>query len=84
MVGWHPQLNGHAFKQTPGDSEGWGSPVCCSPWGQKESDTLRNVRNQLINFESNNATRSYTQIRSQLYFSHLLSDEFFIYSLFCI
>ena len=21
MVGWHNQLNGHEFKQTPGDSE---------------------------------------------------------------
>ena len=23
MVGWHHQLNGHEFDQTPGDSEGW-------------------------------------------------------------
>ena len=22
MVGWHHQLNGHVFEQTPGDSEG--------------------------------------------------------------
>ena len=22
-----------------GDGEGQGSPVCCSPWGRKESDT---------------------------------------------
>ena len=22
MVGWHHQLNGHAFEQTPGDCEG--------------------------------------------------------------
>ena len=26
------------FEQTPGDSEGQGSLVCCSPWGHKESD----------------------------------------------
>ena len=38
MVGWHDQLNGHEFKQTPGDSEGWGSLACCSPWGRKMSD----------------------------------------------
>ena len=31
MVGWHHQLNGHEFEQTPGDSEGQGSLVCCSP-----------------------------------------------------
>ena len=29
MVGWHHQLNGHEFEQTPGDSEGQGSLVCC-------------------------------------------------------
>ena len=26
------------FEQTPGDSEGQGGLVCCSPWGGKESD----------------------------------------------
>ena len=25
MIGWHHQLNGHEFQQTPGDSEGQGS-----------------------------------------------------------
>ena len=38
MVGWHHLLNGHEFEPTPGDSEGQGSLVCCSPWGCKESD----------------------------------------------
>ena len=33
MVGWHHQHNGHEFEQTPGDSEGRGSLVCCSLWG---------------------------------------------------
>ena len=28
MVGWHHQLNGHKFEQTPGDSEGQGSLAC--------------------------------------------------------
>ena len=32
MVGWHHQLNGHEFEQGPGDGEGQGSLVCCSPW----------------------------------------------------
>ena len=39
MVGWHHQLNGYEFKQTPGDSEGQESLVCCSPRGCKELDT---------------------------------------------
>ena len=38
MVGWHHQLNGQEFEQTPGDSEGQASLVCCSPWGRKELD----------------------------------------------
>jgi len=28
MVGWHHQLNGHEFEQTPGDSEGQGNLAC--------------------------------------------------------
>ena len=39
MVGWHDQLNGHEFNQTPGDNEGQGSLVCYSPWGHKEDTT---------------------------------------------
>ena len=39
MAGWHHRINGHEFEQTPGDSEGQGRLVCCSPWGYKESDT---------------------------------------------
>ena len=35
IVGWHHQLNGYDFEQTPGDSEGQGSLMCCSPWGRK-------------------------------------------------
>ena len=35
VVGWHHRLNGHAFEQTPGDSEGQGSLVCYSPWGHR-------------------------------------------------
>ena len=39
IVGWHYQLNGHEFGQTPGDTEGQRSLVCCSPWDCKELDT---------------------------------------------
>ena len=31
MVGWHHRLSGHEFEQAPGDSEGQGSLMCCSP-----------------------------------------------------
>ena len=39
MVVWHHGLDEHEFEQIPGDSEGQGSLVCCSPGGCKESDT---------------------------------------------
>ena len=48
MVGWHHGLNGHEFEQTPGEGEGQGSLVCCSPWGCKELDTTKQLNN--INF----------------------------------
>ena len=35
---WHHQLNGHESEQTLEDSEGQGSLVYCSPWGDKQSD----------------------------------------------
>ena len=38
MVGWHHQLTGHEFEQTPGVGDGQGGLACCSPWGHKESD----------------------------------------------
>ena len=46
MVGYHDQLDESEFKQTPRDSEGQGSPVCCSPWGRKESDMTEQLTNK--------------------------------------
>ena len=48
MVGWHHWLNGHEFEQTLGDSEGQGSPACCSPWGHKESDIIWWLKTRMI------------------------------------
>ena len=44
VVGWHPRLNGHEFEPAPGDGEGQGSPVCCSPWGPKESNMTERLK----------------------------------------
>ena len=46
MVGWHHRLNRHEFEQTPGDSEGQGSLVCCSPWSLEESDMATEQQQQ--------------------------------------
>ena len=45
VVGWHHQLKGHAFAQTPRDGEGQGRLVCCSPWGRKDSDMTEHLTN---------------------------------------
>ena len=40
MVGWHHQLNGHAFgglRELVMDREAW--CAACSSWGRKELDT---------------------------------------------
>ena len=51
MVGWYHQFNGHELGQTPGDSEGQGSMVCCSPWGYKESDMTSQLNNNNLQFQ---------------------------------
>ena len=43
MVGWHHRLYGREFEQAPGVGDGQGGLVCCSPWGQKESDTTEQL-----------------------------------------
>ena len=48
MVGWHQQLSGHGFEQTPRDSAGQGSLECCSPWGRKESDRTEQLNNKIM------------------------------------
>ena len=50
MVGWHHQLSGHEFEETPGDSEGQRSLACCSPRGRKESDMTERLNNNERDF----------------------------------
>ena len=38
MVGWHHQLDGHEFEQTPGVSGGQRTLLGYSPWGHRELD----------------------------------------------
>ena len=61
MIGWHHWLSGNESEQTPGDSEGQGSLVHCSPWGCKE----------LGRTEQLNDWTTATIIRKELEWSHL-------------
>ena len=49
MVRWHHWLNRYEFEQTPGDGEGQGSLVCCSPQGCKELDMTKGLKNGNMN-----------------------------------
>ena len=48
---WPHRLNGHEFEQDPGDGEGQGSLVRCSPWGHKELDTTEQLDNNNNNLQ---------------------------------
>ena len=48
MVRQHHQLNRHEFEQTPRDSEGQGSLVCCSPWGSRVGHDLATKQQQML------------------------------------
>ena len=48
MIGWHHRLNGHEFEQAPGDGEGQGRLVGCSPRGCKESDMTERLNNNKL------------------------------------
>ena len=45
MVAWHHRLDGHEFRQTPGDNGGQRSLGSCSPWGHKELNMAERLNN---------------------------------------
>ena len=52
MVGWHHSLSGHEFEQTPGNSIGQRSLVCCSSWGHNGLDTSERMNNNKDKLDS--------------------------------
>ena len=58
----------HEFEQDPGDGEGQGSLVCCSPWGCKKSDTTEQMN-------SNNKNEKYSSTVQQLSHGVLSSEQ---------
>ena len=49
LIGWHHWLNGHEFKQIPGDSGGQRRLACWSPWGRRELDMTKHLNNNSNN-----------------------------------
>ena len=50
MIGWHHRFNGHELEHTPGDSEGHGSVVCCSPQDCKELGVTQQLNTKTIEY----------------------------------
>ena len=48
MVGRYHWLKGHESEQTPGDSEGQASLLCCSLWGCKELDMTQKLNKNIL------------------------------------
>ena len=61
MVGWHHELNGHEFEQTPGVGDGQGGLACCSPWGHKKSDMPERLKNSNRGYQCPKAACDPTQ-----------------------
>ena len=53
MDGWPHWLNGHESEQDPGDGEGQGRLVRCSPWGHKELYMTEELNNNNNNLQCN-------------------------------
>ena len=43
--------NGHEFEQAPGDGEGQGGLVGCSPWAHKELDMTERLNKKILTNE---------------------------------
>ena len=79
MVGWHHRLNGDEFDQTPGDSEGQGSLVCCSSWGRSQTWTTKSLHEKSKTSErkyrkSNNSSWMQKKKKKKLVRSRKKSD----------
>ena len=79
MVGWHNWLNGHEFEQAPGDGEGQGNMVCCSPRGQKRRALLSDWTTA-ITCESITTIRVLKNVSNCLF--DLVGSLFFVWHLF--
>ena len=57
MLEWHHRFSGHEFEQAPGDGEGQGSLVCCTPWHFEESDTTQGLNDENNRFNLKQPTK---------------------------
>ena len=77
MFGWHHQLNRHEFEQAPGDGEGQGSLVCCSPCAYKELDMTERLNNKRLQLILNVEMQGYNDIYPCITTSHRNPNNFY-------
>ena len=78
MVGWYQWLNGHEFEKVPGIGDGQGSLACCSPWGHKELNQLRDWT-ELINNQKYFKIDIYSGLNSVLQSESQCEDSLFLF-----
>ena len=59
--------NEHELGQTPGDGEGQGGLVCCSPWGCKESDMIGQLNNNSKVLECLGSKHTISKVLDNIY-----------------
>ena len=77
MVGGHHQLSGRESEQAPGDGEGQGSLVCCSPWGHNESDPTEQLNSNSKIFLKKKQLAATVNISYVLFFYLLMFNFYF-------
>ena len=82
MAGWHHQLDGHEFEQTPGAGDGQGGPACCHTWGRKESDTTERLDQTELNGEEDFKNLKGNQEAIRVIMEFPLLHSIFIYQLY--
>ena len=75
MVGWYHCLNGHEVEQTPGNGEGQGSLVCCSPQGPKEPDTTEGLTYTHTNTHTHKHTHTPATCNNMDEFTDILKER---------
>ena len=71
IVGWCHWLDGHEFEQAPGDGDGQGSLVCCSPWFCKESDRTERLKWTELNWTELKGILQLMKLQMELHFLYL-------------
>ena len=84
MAGWHQRLDGQVFERAPGVGDGQGGLACCSPWGQRQSDTTERLNANILFHEYNIIYLSITPLGNTCDVATIFSFPFLILPGICL